>query len=123
MMARADGNSVAVKNGGRIVRMNSVNRKGDNPRFFVCIGRADDMNIRQFFHTFETTLSQFILMFFYLVPSVVVQIFNSRMQGNGTFHIFRTGFKLEGQDIERRRLFLYIFNHVAAQKERFHIIQ
>ena len=64
-----------------------------------------------------------MFVFFNSLPAQAFEILNGRMEGHGAFDVFRAGFKFKRQYVEGRRLFLYIFDHVPAQQEGFHVIK
>ena len=123
MVARTDGDAEAVQNGRCVMGMDAVDGEGNDAGFFSRVGTADDVDMRDFLHPFQAVAGQFFFMGFDVVHAQVLQIVDGSVQSNGTFDVLGTGFEFEGQFVKGRRLFLDIFDHVAAEEERFHAFQ
>ena len=72
VVSAADGNAVAVQDGGRIVGMDPVDGKGDDPGLFFGIRAPQDMDMGHLQHPFQAPVGQFPFVFLHLVHADVV---------------------------------------------------
>ena len=105
------------------MRMHAFHGKRHKAFFLFRIRTSYNMDERKFFHAFYRAGDKFLFLCPYLVKPDAFDITDSRHQAHGAFHILRPRLKLGRKFRIGAFLLIYIFNHIAAQKERFHVLQ
>ena len=87
VVARTDGNAEAVEDGRCVMRMDAVDGEGNDAGLFRRIGAADDVDVRNLFHPFQTAFGQGFFVSFDLVHAEVFQVVDGCVEGDGAFDV------------------------------------
>ena len=94
MIACADIHAVSIHNRSNIVRMYTINSKGQNALMLLCRLPADNMHAFNLLHSVEGQLRQCFLACFDNVEANAVNIVNRCMQANCSGSINRASLEL-----------------------------
>ena len=97
VMPRPYGNMIRVQNGGHIMGMDVLHRKGKNPAVFPGIPGAQDTNSRNLLHLFQREGREPVFPFLKGFPAYSFQISDCSAQRRGSGSIYRPGLKFMGK--------------------------
>ena len=124
VMTGADGNAFAVEDSRNIMRMHVLHIEGDDAGLVVTAAvTAIQLDIRKYAELRKCVVHQFPFNGFDRIKANVFKIVNRRRKPCCTANILRAGLKLGGKFSKGGILLFNVFDHVAAQEERGHLIE